>query len=82
MNEPQSTTTAKMPWFSIDGENMEPFIIGIAGASASGKTSVSHSIIEKLGAPWVTLLCMDRYEFFPFEYIDKIFFSLLVFIMR
>ncbi len=43
----------KKPWFSTTGENKEPFIIGIAGGSASGKTSVSNRIIKNLGVPWV-----------------------------
>ncbi|KAJ3330160.1 Uridine-cytidine kinase-like 1, partial [Kappamyces sp. JEL0680] len=51
----------KKPWFSATGVNQAPFIIGIAGGSASGKTSVSQRIIKQLGVPWVTLLCMDSF---------------------
>lgn len=38
---------------------MEPFVIGICGGSASGKTTVAQKIIEYLDVPWVTLLSMD-----------------------
>lgn len=37
------------------------FIIGIAGGTASGKTSVSEHIIRNLNVPWVVLLSMDSF---------------------
>lgn len=40
---------------------MEPFVIGICGGSASGKTTVAEKIIEALSVPWVTLLSMDSF---------------------
>ncbi len=40
---------------------MEPFVIGICGGSASGKTTVANKIISELGVPWVTLLSMDSF---------------------
>ena len=36
-------------------------IIGIAGSSGSGKTSLSHAIIRELSLPWVVILSMDSY---------------------
>ena len=36
-------------------------MIGICGGSASGKTTVAQSIVEKLNIPWVTLLSMDSF---------------------
>lgn len=36
-------------------------MIGLAGGSASGKTTVARTVIERLGVPWVTLLSMDSY---------------------
>ncbi|KAF2423568.1 uridine-cytidine kinase-like protein-like 1 [Tothia fuscella] len=36
-------------------------IIGIAGSSGSGKTSLALAIIQKLNLPWVVLLSMDSY---------------------
>ena len=40
---------------------VEPFVIGICGGSASGKTTVAQKIITELGVPWVTLLSMDSF---------------------
>jgi len=40
---------------------VEPFVIGICGGSASGKTTVANKIIECLGHPWVTLLSQDSF---------------------
>ncbi|KAL1447829.1 hypothetical protein WDU94_001915, partial [Cyamophila willieti] len=40
---------------------VEPFVIGICGGSASGKTTVATKIIESLNVPWVTLLSMDSF---------------------
>ena len=51
----------KMPWFDSNGKSVPPYIIGIAGGSASGKTSVSQRIIKQLGVPWVALICMDSF---------------------
>ena len=34
---------------------------GLAGGSASGKTSLAMRIIETLGVPWVSLLSMDSF---------------------
>ncbi|KAI5299438.1 hypothetical protein KEM56_003233 [Ascosphaera pollenicola] len=36
-------------------------IIGIAGCSGSGKTSVAMKIIKSLNIPWVAMLVMDSY---------------------
>lgn len=35
--------------------------IGLAGGSASGKTTVARRIIESLEVPWVSLLSMDSF---------------------
>jgi uridine kinase len=47
--------------YDRQGQLVEPFIIGICGGSASGKTTVANTIIKKLGVPWVTLLSMDSF---------------------
>jgi pantothenate kinase-related protein Tda10 len=48
-------------WYNATGEIKEAFVIGICGGSASGKTTVAQSIVEKLNVPWVTLLSMDSF---------------------
>ncbi|KAJ3152085.1 Uridine-cytidine kinase-like 1 [Geranomyces michiganensis] len=54
-------SSGRFPWYDIEGKPKEPFIIGMAGGSASGKTSVSNRIIRNLGVPWVYLLSMDSF---------------------
>eukprot|EP00158_Paraphelidium_tribonemae_P005232 Partr_v1_DN27235_c2_g1_i2_m38737 putative uridine kinase len=61
------------PWFnilqhpndrhssSLSVNTSGAYMIGIAGGSASGKTSVSEMIIKKLDVPWVVLLSMDSF---------------------
>ncbi|XP_017780348.1 PREDICTED: uridine-cytidine kinase-like 1 isoform X1 [Nicrophorus vespilloides] len=54
-------TAGRPPWYNTAGQQVEPFVIGICGGSASGKTTVAAKIIEYLGVPWVTLLSMDSF---------------------
>ncbi|CAG9818826.1 unnamed protein product [Phaedon cochleariae] len=54
-------TAGRPPWYNSVGQKVEPFVIGICGGSASGKTTVAQKIIESLGVPWVTLLSMDSF---------------------
>ncbi|KAG0380637.1 MAG: uracil phosphoribosyltransferase-domain-containing protein [Linnemannia gamsii] len=49
------------PWYRSDGQNCNCYIVGIAGGSASGKTSVAQRIIKNLNVPWVVLLSMDSF---------------------
>ncbi|KAI8907918.1 uridine kinase [Gorgonomyces haynaldii] len=51
----------RLPWYNANGDPLQPYIIGIAGGSASGKTSVSQKIIKELNIPWVALLSMDSF---------------------
>ncbi|XP_066995878.1 uridine-cytidine kinase-like 1 isoform X2 [Anabrus simplex] len=54
-------TAGRPPWYNSAGQQVEPFVIGICGGSASGKTTVAAKIIESLNVPWVTLLSMDSF---------------------
>ena len=54
-------TQGRPPWYDCQGQLVEPFVIGICGGSASGKTTVAQKIIKALGVPWVTLLSMDSF---------------------
>lgn len=54
-------TAGRPPWYDVQGQLVEPFVIGICGGSASGKTTVAKKIIEALNVPWVTLLSMDSF---------------------
>ncbi|CAH2355663.1 uridine kinase [[Candida] railenensis] len=38
-----------------------PYIIGVAGYSGSGKTSISQRIIQELNQPWTILLSFDNF---------------------
>ncbi|KAJ3235027.1 Uridine-cytidine kinase-like 1 [Chytriomyces hyalinus] len=57
----QKLKRGRFPWFSLDGTPHKPYIIGIGGGSASGKTSVANIIIKELGVPWVVLVQMDSF---------------------
>ncbi|XP_065897739.1 uridine-cytidine kinase-like 1 [Dysidea avara] len=55
-------TAGRPPWYNSHGEVIgEAFVIGLAGGSASGKTTVATRIIESLGVPWVSVLSMDSF---------------------
>ncbi|XP_066603574.1 uridine-cytidine kinase-like 1 isoform X2 [Prorops nasuta] len=54
-------TAGRPPWYNSAGQQVEPFVIGICGGSASGKTTVATKIIESLDVHWVTLLSMDSF---------------------
>ena len=42
--------------------NRKTIMLGIAGDSASGKTTISKGIVEALGAEQVTAICCDHYH--------------------
>lgn len=52
--EPSLKSSYIPPW-------TEPYIIGVAGNSGSGKTSVSQKIIQELNQPWTVLLSFDNF---------------------
>ena len=39
-------TAGRPPWYDYQGQLVEPFVIGICGGSASGKTTVANKIIK------------------------------------
>lgn len=39
----------------------EPYVIGVAGFSGSGKTSISQRVILELNQPWTVLLLFDNF---------------------
>ena len=55
------THTGRPPWYDSHGQMVGTFVIGLAGGSASGKTSVACHVIESLKVPWVSLLSMDSF---------------------
>ncbi|KAK3602594.1 hypothetical protein CHS0354_034318 [Potamilus streckersoni] len=54
-------TAGRPPWYDSHGQLKEPFVIGVCGGSASGKTTVARKIIEALDVQWVSLLSMDSF---------------------
>ncbi|AOA62796.1 Uridine kinase [Komagataella phaffii CBS 7435] len=55
-NEPASGTHPQYipPW-------TEPYIIGVAGTSGSGKTSVAKHIVKAINQPWTVVLSLDNF---------------------
>jgi len=43
------------------GETMRPIIIGVAGGTGSGKTTVASRILERVGAEHITYIAHDAY---------------------
>uniref|UniRef100_A0A0N4Z390 Uridine kinase n=1 Tax=Parastrongyloides trichosuri TaxID=131310 RepID=A0A0N4Z390_PARTI len=55
-------TKGRPPWYDKTGKMLKhPYLIGICGGSASGKTTVAKAIIQRLEMPWVTVLSMDSF---------------------
>lgn len=54
-----STTTAQKAHYSPPWANMS--IIGVAGSSGSGKTSLAIEIVRSLDLPWVIILSIDSF---------------------
>lgn len=47
--------------YNASGELKDAFVIGVAGSSASGKTTVAEEILKRIDVPWVTILSMDSF---------------------
>jgi uridine kinase len=56
---PSAERTAPRVQYSPPWANTS--IIGVAGSSGSGKTSLSMAIIRELSLPWVVILSMDSF---------------------
>lgn len=58
LDTPKTTSSTRAhyspPWANTS-------IIGVAGSSGSGKTSLSMAIIRELSLPWVVIMSMDSY---------------------
>eukprot|EP01098_Paradermamoeba_levis_P000527 TRINITY_DN1055_c0_g1_i2.p1 TRINITY_DN1055_c0_g1~~TRINITY_DN1055_c0_g1_i2.p1 ORF type:complete len:349 (-),score=95.70 TRINITY_DN1055_c0_g1_i2:394-1440(-) len=54
-------TTGRPPWYDSSGSVKQPLIIGVAGGSASGKTSVCEKLIKSLAVKWVVVVSMDSF---------------------
>lgn len=58
-----------MTWHRSEGSTVgndsdevrKPFIIGVAGGTAGGKTTVCNEVVKRLNVPWVALVSMDRF---------------------
>jgi uridine kinase len=56
------TSHGRAPWYDPLGEVIPSYVIGIAGGSASGKTSVARAILSALGyIPTVLILSQDAF---------------------
>ena len=56
------TDAGRAPWYNSIGEPVPAYVVGIAGGSASGKTSVAREILKKLpNVPWVAIVSQDAY---------------------
>lgn len=57
---PSASTSSKVPLhYQPPWNNVS--IIGIAGSSGSGKSSLARAIVAKLNLPWVVILGMDSF---------------------
>ncbi|TLD24375.1 hypothetical protein PspLS_06781 [Pyricularia sp. CBS 133598] len=57
--EPNDTTITTRYHYSPPWADLS--IIGVAGSSGSGKSSISDAIVRKLNLPWVVILSMDSF---------------------
>ncbi|KDN38327.1 uridine kinase [Tilletiaria anomala UBC 951] len=56
------TDAGKATWYDSSGKVLDAYIVGIAGGSASGKTSVARAITKSLpNVPWQTILSVDSF---------------------
>eukprot|EP01108_Squamamoeba_japonica_P006505 TRINITY_DN5309_c0_g1_i1.p2 TRINITY_DN5309_c0_g1~~TRINITY_DN5309_c0_g1_i1.p2 ORF type:complete len:467 (+),score=223.07 TRINITY_DN5309_c0_g1_i1:112-1512(+) len=56
-------TSGRPPWYSVDdpSNRKRPLVIGVAGGTASGKSTVCKAILERLDVQWVVILPTDSF---------------------
>lgn len=59
-NRKKVFTTGRPPWYDHQGIKC-PLVIGVAGGSASGKTSVCRKVIANLDVRWVVIISQDSF---------------------
>ncbi|PWN91234.1 uridine kinase [Acaromyces ingoldii] len=56
------TEAGRAPWYDANGRPLDAYIVGVAGGSASGKTSVAKAILRSLpNVPWVAIVSQDSF---------------------
>lgn len=55
------TRSGRSPWYGLNGLPSEAYVIGVAGGSASGKTSVASRVLTKLNVPTVAVVSQDSF---------------------
>ena len=59
-NDNNSSLKGRAPWY-FSGRAKSTYIVGVAGGTASGKTSVCKEVIKRLGIPSVQILSLDNF---------------------
>jgi len=56
------TEEGRSPWYDANGVPQDAYVVGVAGGSASGKTSVAKAILAQLPkVPWVGIVSQDSF---------------------
>lgn len=56
------TEAGRHPWYDANGRPIPPYVVGVAGGSASGKTSIAKEILRRLpNVPWVAIISQDAF---------------------
>ena len=56
------TEAGRQPWYDSDGRPIPPYMVGVAGGSASGKTSIAKEILRQLpNVSWVAIVTQDAF---------------------
>lgn len=61
MNEQRAAPTIRVLFGLLYNNAMQPVLIGVAGGSGSGKTTVSHAILDRVGRDRIAYLQHDAY---------------------